>query len=288
MSWWRKKADDEAGDDILDLKDVVWRGVNQNDRLDRLAEAAKQTDGELPDPGERIYPPKQILPTVPLPIAAGQSTSTEDHHKNTEFKAEEIMDDDELPLPQEDLSAPEQFIETEIRNQIITEAMDAVLMFQKGQSQSPDEDTLDNEELEAAIGKITDQTLAEAQNQKNVDDQTSPQPMAMAKQAMPSPQSPDMSNAIRDVVADEIGLWLKDHMPRIIAETMSQASLEAAQNQPRKMSKAAKSAPKAAPKSTAKKTARKAVKTKTKPKVQVNASKKPAKTKKTKAKKGKS
>ena len=66
MSWWRKKADDEAGDDILELNDVVWRGVNQNDRLDRLAEAAKQTDGELPEPGERIYPPKKILPTVPL------------------------------------------------------------------------------------------------------------------------------------------------------------------------------------------------------------------------------
>ena len=84
MSWWRKKADDEAGDDIFDLKDVVWRGVNQNDRLDRLAEAAKQTDGELPEPGERIYPPKQILPTVPLPISAGQSTTTGDQHQ-TDF-----------------------------------------------------------------------------------------------------------------------------------------------------------------------------------------------------------
>ena len=29
MSWWRKKADDEAGDDILDLKDVIYLPLNR-------------------------------------------------------------------------------------------------------------------------------------------------------------------------------------------------------------------------------------------------------------------
>ena len=271
MSWWRKKADDEAGDDILDLKDVVWRGVTQNDRLDRLAEAAKQTDGELPEPGEKIYPPKQILPTVPLPISAGQSTTNDDQHPKQDFKTDEMLEEDELPLPQDDLSAPEQIIETEIRNQIITEAMDAVLHFQKGQGQSTQEDDFDNDELEAAIGEIADQTLAEAQDQKASDVQN-------------APQSPDMSNAIRDVVADEIGLWLKDHMPRIIAETMAQASVTASQTKPSIPPKPAKTVAKTTPK----KAAKKASQSKAKPKVKAKAAKKMAKTPKSKAKKGKS
>ncbi len=280
MSWWRKKADDEAGDDILDLKDVVWRGVNQNDRLERLAEAAKQTDGELPEPGEKIYPPKQILPTVPLPVSAGQSTTTDNQQQNSDFKADEMLDDDDLPLPQDDLSAHEQIIETEIRNQIITEAMDAVLHFQKGQGQSTQENDFDNGELEAAIGEIADQTLAAAQNQ------STPQPMTQAptNQAIPRPQSPDMSDAIRDVVADEIGLWLKDHMPRIISETMAQASITAGQSKPAAPPQSAKTASKKA----AKKATQKASQSKSKPKVKAKATKKLAKTPKPKAKKGKS
>ena len=284
MSWWRKKADDEAGDDILDLKDVVWRGVNQNDRLERLAEAAKQTDGELPEPGEKIYPPKQILPTVPLPVSAGQSTASTDQHQNSDFKTEEMLDDDDLPLPQDDLSAPEQFIETEIRNQIITEAMDAVLHFQKGQEQSPQENDFDSDELEAAIGEIADQTLAAAQTQQADGVQPPPQPMPVPEQAttqaIPKPQSPDMSDAIRDVVADEIGLWLKDHMPRIISETMAQAAITAGQSQPTIPTKPAKTAPK--------KPAKKASQSKAKPKVKAKAAKKSVKNPKSKAKKGKS
>ena len=56
-----KKADDNLGEDnILDLDNVVWRGINQSDRLNRLAEAARQADGELPEPGEKIYPPKNL------------------------------------------------------------------------------------------------------------------------------------------------------------------------------------------------------------------------------------
>ena len=284
MSWWRKKADNVAGDDILDLKDVVWRGVNQNDRLERLAEAAKQTDGELPEPGEKIYPPKQILPTVPLPVSAGQSTASTDQHQNSDFKTEEMLDDDDLPLPQDDLSAPEQFIETEIRNQIITEAMDAVLHFQKGQGQSPQENDFDSDELEAAIGEIADQTLAAAQTQQADGVQKPPQPMPVPEQtttqAIPKPQSPDMSDAIRDVVADEIGLWLKDHMPRIISETMAQAAITAGQSQPTIPTKPAKTAPK--------KPAKKASQSKAKPKVKAKAAKKSVKTPKSKAKKGKS
>ena len=284
MSWWRKKADDEAGDDILDLKDVVWRGVNQNDRLERLAEAAKQTDGELPEPGEKIYPPKQILPTVPLPVSAGQSTASADQHQNSDFKTEEMLEDDDLPLPQDDLSAPEQFIETEIRNQIITEAMDAILHFQKGQGQSPQENDFDSDELEAAIGEIADQTLAAAQSQQADGEQTPPQPMPVPEhattQAISKPQSPDMSDAIRDVVADEIGLWLKDHMPRIISETMAQAAITAGQSQPTTPTKPAKSAPK--------KPAKKASQSKAKPKVKAKAAKKSVKTPKSKAKKGRS
>ena len=271
MSWWRKKADDEAGDDILELNDVVWRGVDQNDRLDRLAEAAKQTDGELPEPGERIYPPKKILPTVPL---TAQLTPDQDA-------------DDDIATQKD---APEQFIETEIRNQIITEAMDAVLHFQKGQGQSPDDDDgYDQEELEAAIGEIADQTWAQAQDEIPDDHQASQ--LTTPPPTMPSPKSPDMSDAIRDVVADEIGMWLKDHMPRIIAETMAQASLEQASleqaslkevsHQAGQKKPAAKTKP--APKKVKKTAAKKAAKAKAKPKVQAKAAKKSAKKKKTKA-----
>ena len=55
-------------------------------------------------------------------------------------------------------------IETEIRQQVIAEAMDAVLAFQEGRPQKEiDDDPIDTAEIEAAIEEIADQTLAEAQ-----------------------------------------------------------------------------------------------------------------------------
>ena len=270
MSWWRRKADEEAGDDILDLDDIVWRGINQHDRLDRLAEAARQTDGELPEPGERLYPPKHILPTVPLPVTPPQDDAP--------VNADDAHDQDAPPQPDADhnRSGQEALIETEIRNQIITEAMDAVLSFQAGHRKDPKDHDFNTEDLEAAIGEIADQTIANnaanagvnigANDGANAGVHTD-HPLQQSSLASPLAQNsaekaPDMSHAIRDVVADEIGLWLKDHMPRIIAETMAQASLEA--------KPAAKTSKKSPPAKS------------TKPKVKPKAAKKLAKTKKAK------
>lgn len=200
MSWWRKKADDNLGEDnILDLDNVVWRGINQSDRLNRLAEAARQADGELPEPGEKIYPPKKpVLPTVPLPIS----------------NIEESEDDGDVRV--------DNVIETEIRQQVIAEAMDAVLAFQEGRPQKEiDDDPIDTAEIEAAIEEIADQTLAEAQRTPS----PSPEVFKTNSQETDLGQAPDMSDAIRNVVADEIGSWLKDHMPRIMAETIAQSEL---------------------------------------------------------------
>ena len=274
MSWWRRKADEEAGDDILDLDDIVWRGINQHDRLDRLAEAARQTDGELPEPGERLYPPKHILPTVPLPVTPPQDDAP--------FNADDAHDQDAPPQPDADhsRSGQEALIETEIRNQIITEAMDAVLSFQAGHRKDPKDQDFNTEDLEAAIGEIADQTIANNAANDAVNDGVNDaanaevnagvhtdHPLQQSSLASPLAQNsaekaPDMSHAIRDVVADEIGLWLKDHMPRIIAETMAQASLEA--------KPAAKTSKKSPPAKS------------TKPKVKPKAAKKLAKTKKAK------
>ena len=97
-----------------------------------------------------------------------------------------------------------------------------------------------------------------------------------------------MSDAIRDVVADEIGLWLKDHMPRIISETMAQAAITSGQTIPAIPPEPVKTAAKKPAKTAPKKAAKKASQPKAKPKVKAKAAKKSAKTPKPKAKKGKS
>ena len=347
MSWWRKKADEEAGDDILDLNDVVWRGIDQQDRLERLADAAHKTahqtahqkDAELPEqvspeqllpeqllnePQSKqfdaaIYPPKQILPTVPLPTGPLTTGSLTTRLQSAASDTQDGAPDPHDPSEPEGLSGVDELIESEIRSQIIAEAMDAVQSFQSGETKSPPttaktpENTTENTnsvensktnigsdaDLEAAIGQIADQTLAASQghppvyHQPDSDLDGSEFDGADRGNHRSPPSTPDMSDAIRHVVADEIGLWLKDHMPRIIHETMAQAALNAPASSKEKQPASSKLKPKTPPKTALKKAKTKSKAATTAQKASAGASKtktapKKAKTKTTKSNKPRS
>ncbi|MCE2518049.1 MAG: hypothetical protein J4F41_09565, partial [Alphaproteobacteria bacterium] len=247
MAWWRQKADEHHGEDnILDLDTIVWRGINQFDRMHRLAEAAQQAEKTAP---EVSAAPMKPLPTVPLPVQA----ATEDASAPLTDEAAIIK---ALEEEADNRSPQEEMIEEEIRQQIISDAMSAVLAFQDGSSKTtaptPEQDDAINQQLEAKLEANVEQELHD-----HLDTYTP---------AAPVPAGPDMSGAIRGVIADEIGLWLKDNMARIVAETLTQKTPEPAiaaehAQQPAQQPAATKSAPKAAPKAapkTAPKTQKKA------------------------------
>ena len=208
MVWWRQKADDQHNSDqILDLDTIVWRGINQFDRMNKLAEAAAQAEHQeveapkssLPSPSLTSAP----LPTVPLPAPdkIGQDEAeivsaleqSAGHQSATEKMIEEEM------------------IEEEIRQQIISDAMSAVLAFQEGGGKKSD--------LHAHIEQEVHQQLAI--NEQSFEADETDQPKA-SNQPETNPVPADMSGAIRSVVIDEIGGWLTQNMSRIVAETIEQ------------------------------------------------------------------
>ena len=185
MAWWRKKTDDDLGnDEILDLDNIVWRGINQHDRLDRLAEAARHAEDEQSEVGQPLYPPKEYAPQT-----HDQKTVLPTDPLSTQNQPQSPLEDAEYPATH--MGVSETLIEAEIRNQIIAGAMNA------------------------------HQTIAKIHDTK---------PNLSPSDALNPEQSPAMSDAIRHIVADEIGSCMKDNIPRIIGETMAQASLPRSNN----------------------------------------------------------
>lgn len=260
MAWWRQKADEHHGEDnILDLDTIVWRGINQFDRMHRLAEAAERAEQNDPPV---VTPTSEPLPSVPLPVQVAQDTLPVERSPVDRSPVERPVEDDAaladlvalaaLEAEADNRSPQEEMIEEEIRQQIISDAMNAVLAFQDGGSRgitasSPGDDAI-QQQLETRLEANVEQELHDHL------DQYSPQP--------PAASGPEMTGAIRDVIADEIGLWLKDNMARIVAETLMQMTPPPVEE-----------TPKAAPKAGAKKTAKKAA-SKTAPKASPKASKK--------------
>lgn len=195
MGWWRRKADDEhSKDNILELDTIVWRGINQFDRMHRLAENAENKQAAEAKT-DSLPMQKAPLVSVPLPV---ESQNDEDAITEALERDAEIHGDHD------------DFIEEEIRQQILSDAMTAVLAFQDGQTKADENHPLDEEiQDEAQPEASVEQHIAQELNDKY-------------QSEMPS----DMSGAIRSVVANEIGGWLQQNMARIVAETMSQIPIE--------------------------------------------------------------
>ena len=266
MSWWRKKQEqDEDKDNILDLDTVVWRGIAPEERLERLAASAQQEEdiqeGIIPEPIKNNYVPTKPLPTVPLPVQH-VTRFVEEEPQGLEQNPETEGPLDEDVLPQRTLTTEEEMIEADIREQIMAEIAAEI-----------------EAELEAETQSAP--ALEEDEQEETID-----QPPAQA-------MTPDVSEAIKNIVADEIGGWLNHNVQRIIAESVSSSladtrpSVEASKVEP-KQAEAPKKQPTTKPKTAAKKTSTKTTaKSATKKKTTKKTPVKKAPAKKTPTKKAK-
>ena len=247
MSWWRKKQEiDDQKEDILDLDTVVWRGIAPEERLERLAATADREadiqEGNIPLPPQNNYVPTKPLPSVPLPVQ--HITRFVEEDEETPQAEEELsahIEEEEI-VPERILTPEEEMIEADIREQIMAEIA---------------------AEIEAELEK-DEQMVSEVTASARHKDQ-------------PQGVTPDVSDAIKSIVADEIGGWLNHNVQRIIAESVTE-TLSAAKESPiteqapeqktkpktvkaKAPSKKAISKKAAAKKSGAKKAAKKATKT---------------------------
>lgn len=231
MSWWRKKQEhDEDKDNILDLDTVVWRGIAPEERLERLAASAQQEEdikeGIIPEPIKNNYVPTKPLPTVPLPVQhVTRFVEEEPQDLEQDLETETTLDED--VLPQRALTAEEEMIEADIREQIMAEIAAEI-----------------EAELEA-------ETRSAPVLEEDEQEETINQPPAQA-------MTPDVSEAIKNIVADEIGGWLNHNVQRIIAETVSSSLTDARPQEEPKEAEPPKTEPKTKPKTAAKKTSAKA------------------------------
>ena len=200
MSWWRKKQEvDDQKEDILDLDTVVWRGIAPEERLERLAATADREadiqEGNIPLPPQNNYVPTKPLPSVPLPV----QHVTRFVEENDKPHPEEVTSahlEEEDNIPERILTPEEEMIEADIREQIMAEIA---------------------AEIEAELGN-DDQIVKEI---------TANSP----HEAQPQGVTPDVSDAIKSIVADEIGGWLNHNVQRIIAESVTE-TLSAAKESP--------------------------------------------------------
>ena len=116
----QKQEQDEDKENILDLDTVVWRGIAPEERLERLAASAQQEEdiqeGIIPEPIKNNYVPTKPLPTVPLPV----QHVTRFVEEEPQIQETEVPIDEDV-LPQRALTAQEEMIEADIRDQIMAE-----------------------------------------------------------------------------------------------------------------------------------------------------------------------
>ena len=200
MSWWRKKQEiDDQKEDILDLDTVVWRGIAPEERLERLAATADREadiqEGNIPLPPQNNYVPTKPLPSVPLPVQH-VTRFVEDEEKLQPEEELSAQFEEEENIPERVLTSEEEMIEADIREQIMAEIA---------------------AEIEAELEK-DDQIVKEVTANDPHD-------------AQPQGVTPDVSDAIKSIVADEIGGWLNHNVQRIIAESVTE-TLSAAKESP--------------------------------------------------------
>ncbi len=253
MSWWRKKQEqDSQKDNILDLDTVVWRGMDPMERVERLASSAQHEDdmneGRVPPPLQNNYVPTTPLPSVPLPVKeVGRfvstdaspdtlaehpaGTPTDGSPTRTPLAVMESTHDEgiEAGLKPRDLTAEEEMIEAEIRAELINTA-------------TPQDDT-------PTEVSPTEDTSAPTPNT----------PQHIQATSTKDGMTPDVSDAIKNIVADELGGWLSHNVQRIIAESVTATLTEHAPPPPKTVK------PKAAKKTSAKKAPKKVAKKAKKP-----------------------
>ncbi|MGC6485399.1 MAG: hypothetical protein ACON4P_06985 [Candidatus Puniceispirillales bacterium] len=205
MGWlrWKKKGRDT--DQIFDLDDVVWRGVDRMQRLDRLAEDADRIADHHQDSPEQppVYAPKHPISLIDEVINAstpGDWAETDDR---------DIADDRDDPAGEPGLASsppvdpePEETPPQEASIDMISDAVEAVL----------------------ASDAVAASVRAEALGHDDAPQAASPVEPPLSPAV---PLGLDMKSAVEQVVREELSGWLQQNMGKIIAEAMPEKPVTA-------------------------------------------------------------
>lgn len=220
MGWFRRNKSTGDSDQIFDLNDVVWRGVDRMQRLDRLADdadrVAEHHEGH-PDKGP-FYPPKHPTSLIDEVIMASSPQDWAQPNApelNDSFDENDTSDSDhthhEEPLPEQPASPPE-----EASIAMISDAVEAVLASDEVAA-SVRAEALDHDKSALADARAPDDML-----------------------------SVNMKSAVERVVREELSGWLQHNMGKIIADAMPAGPEQTSQQKPAKKT-AARTAAKTAP-----------------------------------------
>ena len=229
MSWFRDKKKVVDPDKVYDLDDVVWRGVDQMQRLDRLADEADRAaalDKDQPGQGPH-FSPKQpaslidevIATAAPEDWAAPNPLPVKPEETAAGSKSDEILDLAKAPA-----SAP-----APVRHDI------------KPAQQAP-EDVAEDDVVRSVADKISMDMISDAVDAVVASDEVASTVRAEALSETPDPaeykpkadtaedqikdfkRSADMTggvkSAVEQLVREELSGWLEEHMGRIVAESI--------------------------------------------------------------------
>lgn len=188
MSWFRKKSNPLDPDEVFDLDTIVWRGLNQMDRLDRLADAASRAEDHHrgnPD-ASPLYEPSRSLP-------------------DDLFSDRPVIVDEPAETPPADLSP----IEAEA-------------------AAPPSEQASGEERIGHAVNAVLQSDTVAASIRAEIEQGEAPpssDPALAPATPVPFPEF-DISQAVKSVVRDEIGTWLQHNMDQIVADSFSKMAFE--------------------------------------------------------------
>ena len=227
MSWFRDKKKGVDPDKVYDLDDVVWRGVDQMQRLDRLADEADRAAALHEDkPGQGPhFPPKQPASLIdevmaaaapedwaapkPLPVSPDKA-GPESHdildlaEAPASAPAAVYHDDDPAAKPpaEEAENDPIQAAADQISMEMISDAVEAVV----------------------ASDEVASTVRAEALSETPDPAETKAKPDTAGEQIKDfkrsSPVTVDVKSAVEQLVREELSDWLQEHMGRIVAESI--------------------------------------------------------------------
>lgn len=237
MRWFGKKNEDASDkDEVYDLDTVVWRGISQEDRLNRLADAAGRAEDH-----HRHYPSSSPLyePSRAAPIDSlyqpGENPVPEDDLHEASNQQPVV----EAPAAEPPVAAAEPVSAPEAETPAAAPMVAAVPSAEESLISDAMNSVLKSETFAASIRAEIEKSSADANPTPVSAPETTPVSTPAASTsvevaATPADQvsfaepgiGPDLGNAVKAVVRDEIGSWMQENMNKIVAESFSNLSLE--------------------------------------------------------------
>lgn len=224
MSWFRDKKKVVDPDKVYDLDDVVWRGVDQMQRLDRLADEADRAaalNQDQPGQGPHFTPkqPASLIDEV-IATAAPEDWAAPNPLPVKPEKAAGPKSDEILDLAEAPASPP-----APVHHQEPAEKALEVLAEDDTARSVADKISMDmiSDAVEAVVAsdEVASTVRAEALSET---------PAAKPKANTAQDQIKDfktssevtggVKSAVEQLVREELSEWLEEHMGRIVAESI--------------------------------------------------------------------